>query len=86
MNERRNWAEARKWSTEAHTKAVSESQQLEALMRSILRLFADGCLVYRNREKQMPGVSTKSDRLKRIRSGLVSLPLEPGVDGSPAVA
>jgi hypothetical protein len=86
MNERRNWGEARTWSSEAHAKAVAESQQLEALMRSILKLFADGCLVYRSRDKQMPGVSTKSDRLKRIRSGLVTLPLEPGIDGPAAVA
>ncbi len=71
MSEKRNWAEARKWSGEQHQRAVQEAQELEALMRSILKLFADGCLVYRSRESQRThSVSTQSSRLKRIRAGL----------------
>ena len=58
MNEKRDWGKARAWSQEAHVRAVKESQELEALMRSILKLFADGCLVYRSRESRSEGVST----------------------------
>lgn len=76
---KRNWAEARR-------RAQVESQQLEELMRSILKLFADGCLVYRDREQRTQPVSTQSARLKRIRSGLVSRPLDPSFDGPAAVA
>lgn len=69
IGEKRDWAEARKWSGEQHTRAVQEAQQLEALMRHILKLFADGCLVYRRREHTTSGsVSTQSDRLKRLRA------------------
>ncbi len=62
--------ERRDWQSAAHRRNQAESEQLEHLMRSILKLFADGCLVYRRRERQGPPVSTKSDRLKRVRQAL----------------
>jgi len=80
MTEKRNWAEARDWNSAAHQAGVQEAQQLEALMRSILKLFADGCLVYRKRETLGLPVSTKSDRLKRLRANQI------GTNGQPVVA
>ncbi len=59
--------EKRNWGGEAVERARVEGEQLEQLMRSILKLFADGCLVYRRRERQGPSVETKSDRLRRLR-------------------
>lgn len=59
--------EKRNWKTEAVERAKLEGEQLEQLMRSILRLFADGCLVYRSRERQSAPVETKSERLRRLR-------------------
>lgn len=61
--------EKRNWKNEAVERARVEGEQLEQLMRSILRLFADGCLVYRSRERTGPSVETKSDRLRRLRQG-----------------
>ncbi len=76
----------RNWSSEAYKKARAESQQIEGLMRSILKLFADGSLVYRSRTRRMAGVQTKSDRLKRIRRALVAAPFEAGSSGPAEVA
>ena len=76
----------RDWSSEAYKKARGESQQLETLMRSILKLFAEGNLVYRNRTRRTAPVQTKSDRLKRIRRGLVATPFETGAGGPAVVA
>lgn len=59
--------EKRNWGGEAVERARVEGEQLEQLMRSILKLFADGCLVYRRRERHGPSVETKSDRLRRLR-------------------
>lgn len=64
--------EKRNWSSEAIERARAEGEQLELLMRSILKLFADGCLVYRRRERQEPPVETKSDRLRRLRQAGIS--------------
>lgn len=61
--------EKRNWGGEAVERARVEGEQLEQLMRSILKLFADGCLVYRRRERHGPSVETKSDRLRRLRQG-----------------
>lgn len=59
--------EKRNWGNEAVERARVEGEQLEQLMRSILKLFADGCLVYRRRERHGPSVETKSERLRRLR-------------------
>lgn len=64
--------EKRNWSGEAIDRARAEGEQLEQLMRSILKLFADGCLVYRSRERAAPSVETKSDRLRRLRQAVSS--------------
>ena len=61
--------EKRDWRSEAAQRGRSSDGDIEQLMRSILKLFADGCLVYRQRERSMPGVATKSDRLRRVRRG-----------------
>lgn len=75
----------RKWSSEAYKKARAESQQIETLMRNILRLFAEGNLVYRARERRTASpVQTKTDRLKRLRGRNVAVPFQPG-SGGPAV-
>jgi len=66
MSDGRDWGKARQARSQQ-----SESEQLELLMRSILKLFADGCLVYRDRTQSSAPVLTKSDRLKRLRRGLV---------------
>lgn len=70
MTEKRDWSQARDWSAPTYTQAVSDAQQLEALMRNILKLFADGCLVYRDRPERTTrcGLQTKSERLRRLRS------------------
>lgn len=59
--------EKRNWGGEAVERARVEGEQVEQLMRSILKLFADGCLVYRRRERHGPSVETKSERLRRLR-------------------
>lgn len=59
--------EKRDWRSEAAQRGRQTDGDIELLMRSILKLFADGCLVYRQRERSMPGVATKSDRLRRVR-------------------
>ena len=76
----------RTWSGETYTKARAESQQIEALMRNILKLFAEGNLVYRTRGRRTaPPVQTKSDRLKRLRRVQAAMPFQPG-NGPAAVA
>ena len=84
-SERREWSKRRNWRDGGHTQAVAESKEIEGLMRSILKLFADGCLVYRDRTQRAHSVETKSDRLRWIRGGLVALPGE-RIDGPAAVA
>ena len=73
MTERRNWGEAREWGSDAYSRAITDAQQIEGLMRHILKLFADGCLVYRDRTSCASPVSTKSDRLKRLRRELTTV-------------
>jgi hypothetical protein len=65
--------EKRNWGGETIAQARAEGEQLEQLMRSILKLFADGCLVYRRRERAAPSVETKSDRLRRVRQAISSV-------------
>jgi hypothetical protein len=65
--------EKRNWRGEAVEQARVEGEQLEQLMRSILKLFADGCLVYRRRERHGPPVETKSERLRRLRGQATSV-------------
>ena len=48
-------------------RARAEAATLEALMRSILKLFADGRLVYRRREQPLPAIEAKVARLRRLR-------------------
>jgi hypothetical protein len=66
MNDRpqRNWAAARQ--------AQERVGELQQLMSHLLNLFESGCLVYRNpvggENRRSLGVSTKSDRLKRVRA------------------
>lgn len=72
----------RNWSGDTYTRARQDSQQVDFLMRSILKLFAEGNLVYRRRTLRSAPVQTKSERLKRIRRGLITAPLEPGLDGA----
>lgn len=59
--------EERRWNSEAYHQARGEGEQIERLMRSILKLFADGCLVYRQQQQRTASVETKSDRLRRLR-------------------
>lgn len=59
--------EKRDWRSEACARAREADGELEQLMRSILKMFADGCLVYRTRERLERPVETKSDRLRRVR-------------------
>jgi hypothetical protein len=63
--------EKRDWKSDAIGRARGEGEQLEQLMQSILRMFADGCLTYRRREDRIGSVSTKSDRLRRVRQAIV---------------
>jgi hypothetical protein len=58
----------RRWNSDEYHRARAEGDQIERLMRSILKLFADGCLVYRDREVRASSVQTKSDRLRRLRN------------------
>ena len=57
----------RRWNSDEYRQARAEGDQIERLMRSILELFADGCLVYRDREVRTQGVQTQADRLRRLR-------------------
>ena len=67
----------RDWSSDAYKQARAKDQELELLMRSILKLFASGNLVYRSRTRRSAPVQTKSERLKRLRRAM---------PGQPAVA
>lgn len=72
-----NTMSERRWNSDEYRSARAEGDQIERLMRSILKLFADGCLVYRDREVRTHGVKTQSDRLRRLRNA-ESLALEGG--------
>ncbi len=52
---------------QALQRASDESAQLENLMRSILKLFADGRLIYRKREVAQASVAEKAARLRCLR-------------------
>lgn len=75
--------EKRDWQGEAARRGRTSDEDLEQLMRSILKLFADGCLVYRTRERSTPSVATKSDRLRRVRRH-VDAALDVAQDGAAA--
>lgn len=76
--------EKRNWGGEAVERARVEGEQLEQLMRSILKLFADGCLVYRRRERQEAPVETKTDRLRRLRQGISTHAARPALNADVA--
>ncbi|MEZ6187649.1 MAG: hypothetical protein R3F62_21895 [Planctomycetota bacterium] len=61
--------EHRDWSSVRYEQSRQEGEKIEQLMRSILKMFATGNLVYRNRTSHAASVSTKSDRLRRLRRG-----------------
>lgn len=48
-------------------RARVEGEQLELLMRAILKLFADGCLAYRERELVARSVGLSVRRLRALR-------------------
>jgi hypothetical protein len=48
-------------------RARLEGEQLEQLMRAILRLFADGALVYRRRELRARPVSAAALKVRALR-------------------
>lgn len=58
---------ASRWSDPEVQRGRNEAESLEVAMRSILRMFVDGNLVYRRREITERGISKSSDRLRRIR-------------------
>ena len=64
----------RDWSSDAYKKARARDEELEQLMRHILKLFSQGSLVYRSRTRRSGSVHTKSERLKRLRRALQSGP------------
>lgn len=68
--------EQRNWSSASYTQTRQEGEKIEQLMRSILRMFATGNLVYRDRTCHASSVETKSDRLRRLRRD--STPLTEG--------
>jgi hypothetical protein len=58
-----------RWQEPEAVQGRNESESLEWAMKSILRMFADGNLVYRRRETRLNvDVSKPSDRLRRIRA------------------
>jgi hypothetical protein len=58
-----------RWQDPEAVQGRNEAESLELAMRSILRMFADGNLVYRRRETRVSmDVSKPSDRLRRIRA------------------
>jgi hypothetical protein len=60
-----------RWQEPEAVQGRSEAESLELAMRSILRMFADGNLVYRRRETRVNmDVSKPSDRLRRIRAAV----------------
>ena len=73
----RNKKTKRDWGSASYSASLERAAEVEQLMRHILALFSSGCLVYRSRDHVADQVSTKSDRLKRLRTQL---------DGSPAMA
>lgn len=62
-----------RWQEPEAVNGRNEAESLELAMRSILRMFADGNLVYRRRETRVSmDVSKPSDRLRRIRAAVQS--------------
>lgn len=60
-----------RWQEPEAVQGRNEAESLELAMRSILRMFADGNLVYRRRETRVSmDVSKPSDRLRRIRAAV----------------
>jgi hypothetical protein len=60
-----------RWQDPEAVQGRNEAESLELAMRSILRMFADGNLVYRRRETRVSmDVSKPSDRLRRIRAAV----------------
>jgi len=47
--------------------ARREAAELELALRSILKLFADGRLVYKNRVGSGPPVERSAERLRQVR-------------------
>ncbi len=64
-----------RWQEPEAERGRQESDSLELAMRSILRMFADGNLVYRSRDRRVAmDVSKPSDRLRRIHQTQVHSP------------
>ncbi|MBI3724961.1 hypothetical protein HY251_13545 [bacterium] len=62
-----------RWQEPEAERGREESDGLELAMRSILRMFADGNLVYRSRDRRVAiDVTRPSDRLRRIRQQALS--------------
>lgn len=60
-----------RWQDPSAVQGRNEAESLELAMRSILRMFADGNLVYRRRETRVSmDVSKPSDRLRRVRAAI----------------
>jgi hypothetical protein len=68
---------ASRFSGEDYERARAQNETLEVAMRSILKLFADGCLVYRKRETTVRhDIGSSSHRVRRLRSqGAPSTPV-----------
>ena len=61
-------ATTRNWSGDDYQRAQAENESLERAMRSILKLFAEGCLVYKKRETTVRvDIGSRSDRVRRLR-------------------
>jgi len=64
-----------RWQDPEAVQGRNEAESLELAMRSILRMFADGNLVYRRRETRVSmDVAKGSDRLRRIRAAVAQQP------------
>jgi hypothetical protein len=60
---------ASRFSSDEYERATRENEHLERAMRSILKMFAEGSLVYRKRESMVrDDIGSRSDRVRRIRS------------------
>jgi hypothetical protein len=59
-----------RWQQPEALKGRQEADSLELAMRSILRMFADGNLVYRSRVQRVDSINVirPSERLRRIRA------------------
>ena len=58
----------REWSGDEYLQSLEEARKTEDMIRQVLALCAQGCLTYRRREQRGGRVSTKTDRLKRLRA------------------